>query len=102
MASVAIILAIIWLFYYEMKIKGMENQPANNKCSAKMDYFEYVTTKQKTTEEAVKKLQESEDYKRFLLEKSNPNSKYNRRDEEEVEEIVLSDDSDEDAGKKYQ
>ena len=37
-----------------------------------------------------------------MLEKSNPNSKYNRRDEEEVEEIVLSDDSDEDAGKKYQ
>lgn len=67
-----------------------------------MDYFEYVTTKQKTTEEAVKKLQESEDYKRFLMEKSNPNSKYNRRDEEEIEEIVLSDDSDEDAGKKYQ
>lgn len=49
----------------------------------------------------MKKLQESEEYKRFLLEKSNPNSKYNRRDEEDDEEIVLSDDSDEDAGKKY-
>lgn len=79
-----IIFAIVWLFYYEMKIKRMENEPANNKCSGKMDYFEYVTTKQKTTDEAVKKLQESEEYQRYLMEKSNPNSKYNRRDEEEI------------------
>lgn len=40
------------------------------------------------------KLQQSEEYQRYLMEKNNPNSKYNRRDEEDDDEIVLSDDSD--------
>lgn len=54
------ILAIIWLFFLEWKIKGREVEPPTRHCSEKVDYFNYVVTKQKNTEDALRQLQESE------------------------------------------
>jgi len=44
-----------------------------------MAYFDYVTNKKKTTDEAVRKLQESKEFKQYLAEKENPYSRYNKR-----------------------
>jgi uncharacterized membrane protein YfbV (UPF0208 family) len=63
----------------------MENNPVNSKCSNKIDYFTYVTTKQKTTEDALKNLQDSPEYQKYLADKSNPNSKYNRKVDDDIE-----------------
>jgi hypothetical protein len=78
----------------EYKIKAKEVEPPTRNCSEKVEYFNYVVNKQKNTEEALRQLQESDEYKLYLANKNNPNSRYNRKDEE-IEEIVLSDDSDE-------
>ena len=60
-----------------------------------------MTTKQKTTEEALTKLQDSREYRQYLIDKENPNSRYNRkRDYDDVSEIYLSDDSDDERNKK--
>jgi hypothetical protein len=59
-------------------------------------YFEYVINTQKTTQEALNKLENSREYRQYLLDKQNPLSKYNAKKDEEVSEIELSDDSDED------
>lgn len=56
---VAGILCIIWLFILECRIKNQESDPKTNKCSEKVDYFNYVVNKQKNTEEAVRQLQET-------------------------------------------
>lgn len=61
-----------------------------------MPYFEYVINTQKTTQEALNKLENSREYRQYLLDKQNPLSKYNAKKDEEVSEIELSDDSDED------
>ena len=44
-----------------------------------MPYFDYVTNKRKTTDEALTKLQESKEYKQYLAEKDNPYSRFNKR-----------------------
>lgn len=94
------ILGILWLFLQEFRIRARDSHPVETKCSERVDYFNYVISKQKNTEEAVLKLQQSEEYQRYLMEKNNPNSKYNRREEEDDDdEIVLSDDSDVENGK---
>lgn len=93
---VGILLANVIVKEWKMR-KEQEERPIS-KCSSKVPYFEYVTNRQKTTQEALNKLENSREYKQYLLDKQNPYSKYNMKKDEEVSEIYLSDDSDEDAG----
>jgi hypothetical protein len=75
---IAGILLILYLFLLEFRIRARDAEPVQSKCSEKVDYFNYVVNKQKNTEEAVLKLQESEEYKQYLRERDHPNSRFNR------------------------
>ena len=54
------ILLILYLFLLQFRIRARDEEPVQSKCSEKVDYFNYVVNKQKNTEEAVMKLQESD------------------------------------------
>lgn len=96
----AALLAVLWLYKKEWEIKRREENPTVKNCSTKIKYFDYVTTKQRHTDDEVKKLQESKEYQQFMAERNLPGSRFNRKTTEEVSDIELSDDSDEDARKK--
>ena len=67
------------------------------RCSQKQDYFQYTTTLQRNTEEAVDKLMHSREYQEYVRKKNDPTSELNkRRQEEDVSEIMFSDEEEDD------
>lgn len=67
------------------------------RCSQKQDYFQYTTTLQRNTEEAVDKLMHSREYQEYVRKKNDPTSELNKRHQEEnVSEIMFSDEEEDD------
>ena len=56
-ALIVFAVSIVYVIYSEFRLKRLQDEEPSSKCSEKMAYFDYVTNKQKTTTEAVAKLQ---------------------------------------------
>ena len=62
-----------------------------------MDYVDYMKGVKERTDREVEKLSKSEEFKRYMYGKSDPNSRYfeGKRTYDDVEEIVFSDEEEE-------
>lgn len=66
-ASIFVVVALlVYVLQKERSLKKIEEERPVLKCSTQVPYFDFVTTKQKTTSEALEKLQESKEYKQFV------------------------------------
>ena len=62
-------LLLIWVLREESRFRKIEEERPLEKCVIKVPYFDHVMGIQKSTQEAVAKLQQSEEYLRYMRQK---------------------------------
>lgn len=67
---------LIWSFIYERSILKLEENPLPKTYCDKVNYLDYMKNVKRHTQQEVAKLENSEQFKQYLIDKANKRSKY--------------------------